>query len=847
MRWLSGCCVVLFSSWLLGNDAQVWVQTHEIPQRERLIYTWDFETPDSTEGWQALHDCTLSQKDGSLVVESSGKDPYMMVSVESLEKSPWQGKFCLKITLRGTVSRTGGLFWTNSQFPRFTEEAAKHRAISLDVEEWKTWTLEWNSEMPITRLRLDPTAEVGRVEIERMELYQVETPPVSMEILPCQTVGEVRCCWKNRTDEEIHARANGREMILAPGEERIEIWKGNSALPAESKTWRLETEGFPAMERKTTILREAKITSDWKIVDGKTFQWCESPDQSVAWLRVGEKLVGAVLEWKKEGLSVDVGEGWVEFALSENAAEGVACPVVRMVSPMVYAVVPGVEILEAGEWSSSRLDIRTEEHKRFRPAPNLLTQQWMGVLTQDATFRLQWENPALQPTFAIPNYFDGTMDGRMGLELQPGEKVRLFVTPPKKVVELNRDGATQQIAKFRRSPTTYRDKPIEERLAQYRQAMETGKLFIPGEGWGHAAEERWKRQPYSGIASALWRIGGNVGNWEAFVGGGTHVENDTIYFLRGKAQERRAQWHHAAEAAWKTWKAGGRFAYDGKYAEGHFENTALGLYARPAWNLLWEYAVGGEAKYLEAGCEILKAARRFQVARGAQCWEMPLHTPDPLAAAIAIRANVLAYRLTQEREFLEEAFRWAYEGLTYVYFWDMPDRPMQFGATIGVLGATNWKSPNWIGRPVQWIGTVYAYGLLELAEVLPPEERDFWRKIAEEITVSSERQIYEEGDSYGLLPDSIDPVNNVHYAPDINPGVPVFLRLRLLGEQDGIQVAWQDGYRVATPFPIRTWEKDTILFVTTPQTSFQILVNGAPHDLKGTDSGVVFPLPGKKD
>lgn len=846
MRWLSGCWMVLFSSCLLGNDSQVWVQTHAIPQKENLIYTWDFETPGSTDGWQALSNCSITQKEGVLVVESAKDDPYMRVSLESLGKEPWQGKLLLKVTLRGTASKTDGLYWTNSEFPHFTEDAAEHKTCLLDAEEWKTWSIAWSSQTPMKQLRLDPASGEGWVEIECIELYQIETPPVSMEILPAETAEEARCCWKNQTEREIAVKLNGREEILAAGEERVEIWKGNSALPVESRIWKLEVPGFPAIERKTTLLREVKTTADWKIVDGGTFQWCESPDATVAWLLVGEKRVGAVLDWKKEGLSVQVGEGWVEFSLSENATETVECPVVRIVSPMVYAVVPGVEILEAGEWSSSRLDIRTEEHKRFLPDPNLLTQSWMGVLTQDATFRLQWKDPSQQPTFAIPNYFDGTMDGRMGLELQPGEKVRLFVTPPGKAWELNRDGTMRQIADFHRSPTTFQDKTPEERLAQYRLAMETGKLFLPGKGWGHAVEERWKRSPFSGIASALWRIGGDVGSWERFVGGGTHVENDTIYFIRGMASQRRKEWRQAAESAWQTWQTNGRFSYNGKYAEGHFENVALGTYVRPAWTLLWEYAVSGETKYLEAGCEILKAARRFQVARGAQCWEMPLHTPDPLAAAWAIRAHVLAYRFTKNRDFLEEASRWAYEGLTYVYWWDTPERPMQFGATIGVLGATNWKSPNWIGRPVQWIGTVYAYSLLELADISQPPEASFWRKIVEEITLSTERQIYNTGDSVGLLPDSIDPVHNIYYPADINPAVPVALRLRLLGEQDGIQIVWQDGYRVATPFPIQVWEKDSITLQAKPKTSFQILVDGTAYLLKGTDSGkVVFPLPAK--
>jgi len=48
----------------------------------------------------------------------------------------------------------------------------------------------------------------------------------------------------------------------------------------------------------------------------------------------------------------------------------------------------------------------------------------------------------------------------------------------------------------------------------------------------------------------------------------------------------------------------------------------------------------GERKALEAGLKALKAMKKFNVPRAAQVWEIPVHTPDILAASDAIDANI---------------------------------------------------------------------------------------------------------------------------------------------------------------------------------------------------------------
>lgn len=168
------------------------------------------------------------------------------------------------------------------------------------------------------------------------------------------------------------------------------------------------------------------------------------------------------------------------------------------------------------------------------------------------------------------------------------------------------------------------------------------------------------------------------------------------------------------------------------------------------------------------------------VPRGAQPWEMPLHTPDILASAHIVHAYMFAYALCPDPAYLREARHWAFTGLSMVYFTPPPYAyekgfdPVGRYATCGVMGATHWASPNWIGRPVQWCGLVYANALWDLAR----QDRDFchgesfWNLIATGITTSGVRQSHtaEDPQNIGLLPDSWNLAEQTRNPVPINPG-----------------------------------------------------------------------------
>jgi len=221
------------------------------------------------------------------------------------------------------------------------------------------------------------------------------------------------------------------------------------------------------------------------------------------------------------------------------------------------------------------------------------------------------------------------------------------------------------------------------------------------------------------------------------------------------------------------------------YGRTHFCDEASGLTGEPVFRLLEAGVYAGDLTMVEEGLRLLRIMqRRFEhgVPRGAQTWEIPLHTPDILGSAHLVKAFALGHELTGDPELLDAARYWAWTGVPFVYLvTPTAERgPAAVGsyATIPVLGATNWVAPNWIGLPVQWCGLVYADGLVQLARLDP---RGPWRTLAEGIAASGILQTYpQDHPHHGLLPDSFNLSAQSRNPADINPGTLQPLALRLL-------------------------------------------------------------------
>ena len=265
-----------------------------------------------------------------------------------------------------------------------------------------------------------------------------------------------------------------------------------------------------------------------------------------------------------------------------------------------------------------------------------------------------------------------------------------------------------------------------------------------------------------------------------YLAGVSHVSRPTPVLLYGSIENNVARMVEAAQKRLEEFDDEGLRRYHQPdpsrpdYGRTHFADHANGYGAQALEPILEAAAFSGNKALAAAGLRLLdKQTSHYAntVPRGAQTWEMPLHTPDILGSARMIRVYVLGYLLSGNDAYIEQARYWAWTGVPLLYLDHPVDGPVGTYATIAVLGATNWVAPNWIGLPVQWCGLVYRSALHDLA-LLDKEEGPFWDKIARGITLSGLEQTFplDDEERQGLLPDFFHLHEQVSDGPAIIPG-----------------------------------------------------------------------------
>ena len=240
----------------------------------------------------------------------------------------------------------------------------------------------------------------------------------------------------------------------------------------------------------------------------------------------------------------------------------------------------------------------------------------------------------------------------------------------------------------------------------------------------------------------------------------------------------------------------------------------------------------GDRALVETGLHYLEAMAKFRdtVPRGAQTWEVPLHTPDILGSAKLLRCYTLGYELTGKPEYLAQARYWAWSGVPFVYLAPPTSGAVGSYATIPVFGATAWVA-SWLGVPVQWCGLVYADALNQFARHDPGGP---WRQLADGIAASGVQQSFplEDPERLGLLPDSFLLRPQVRAGPPINPATVQAVALRWYGyaaAYDFYSFAWH-GLRVFAPGQLGGLSEDSqkIAFTVTnwSSTASSLMVNG---------------------
>ncbi len=473
-------------------------------------------------------------------------------------------------------------------------------------------------------------------------------------------------------------------------------------------------------------------------------------------------------------------------------------------SEKTEAVFPGLEWLEGDEISSSTLDITTPEHVRYVPHPNRVTIPCIGVLNKKTLVGILWDarrkwdgaNDRVSAVFASPNHFEGTSSHLMGL----------FVpSVPEWVTENDREASTPYALKAGQALSLKMQILAEKDAADALAAMDRWfELYgviepRPYPRSSAEAEIKFSMQAYF---QSLWIP--EEGKWWPYLGGPKlhfkpvvppffvhdllkaaqivkdaaaqkqyrdrialmlpHLKgggDDKVCFFLGSVEDRIKGMQVAASGSIQSQGNDGEWRFNAnRRDQGIFKGydyrelgpdgaVELGTCAANARALMRCARITGNNEVLEAGLKALRFMTRFRVPRAAQVWEVPVHTPDILAASHAVVAYLDAYRLTGDERWHAEARRWARAGLPFLYFWDDDKFDFMRYASIAVFGAT-WYKGNWMGRPVQWCGLDHAYALLRFSEF---DQTFPWRKVGEGVTVSGMYQQSAEEKDIALWPD----------------------------------------------------------------------------------------------
>ena len=229
------------------------------------------------------------------------------------------------------------------------------------------------------------------------------------------------------------------------------------------------------------------------------------------------------------------------------------------------------------------------------------------------------------------------------------------------------------------------------------------------------------------------------------------------------------------------------------YGSTHWTDHANGLTANRLLTAARYALASGNVEYRKKYLMVVDKVLdlyRGDVPRGAQTWEIPLHTPDILASAYLLDLCTVAYAISGDSKYLREAEYWALTGVPFVYLETPVPNIHKDGVygTIAVLGSTAWVAPFWVGLPVQWCGLVYRNALYRYADVLPNQKAaDYWRKMAAGITITGLQFSWQERDGddpkkWGLLPDSFVLKTHGKGGPAINPGTVELYMPQAFGE-----------------------------------------------------------------
>jgi len=763
--------------------------------------------PDES-GWLALHDCRLEPLDPDLglPVIVTGTDPYLASPARDF---PTGQSLWMELELNSDTGGNAQVFYSHGK-----EGPAEERSVRFVVpaRRWFTARIPLPALGPSTRFRIDPPGTRGICHLRRLSFaprilldtpdWPTPAPPALGAASPRLRSGNLELIHGDRLGD-FEIRINDSTFAIGPNRPLL------GYLTATGVRW------WKLTEPATLTQSGSRLSSTTRAHDPEGAAWViiqsfqpsaltgglevetrvtVSQDRSVVFLPLFGLHPGVGTFGTNKVQALLAGVEYLENEESSSERDLIGAQARRQVVDTLKLTFPLMSLAADGRWiglmwesSPHFAALHDTPDRIFRSGGSVLSVIFPGsdpALREDGNL-LPYDGELLKAN--QPLVLRATLMGGRGNSVVPS--VQEFVSrrglPPLPKPELDARSYYRLAAKgwldsdLRDGPRfrhavgpTFNSQPAAD-AALYMDWL-ADRVQDP------TLAGRLRQQAVASleVVPLPSRIGAQVG----------HVRYPAPPLVYGGATENAAAALADGQSLLARFQSDGSLPYratpgNPDYSSTHWSDEANGLAGTLVAGVLERGIFSGDQNLILEGLRLLRALDRFRdsVPRGAQTWEVPLHTPDILASAYLVRAYTLGYELTGIEDFLVQARYWAWTGVPFIYLTAPTDQPVGVYSTTPVLGATQWVAPNWIGLPVQWCGLVYADAIRRLARHDPTGP---WIQLCDGIALAGVQQTHTdaEPDKQGLLPDSFDLRSQFRNPVPINPATLLPLALQAYGE-----------------------------------------------------------------
>jgi hypothetical protein len=811
---------------------------------------FDLTQPDQAKLWTATHDISSIEPTAQgILIHISGPDPYL-----TGPRANYPANTPLWLSIRLKSQEEGSL-----QVFYFKDGPREENSIRIPIRAnvWEDLKVPFKPLGPGYRLRIDPPGQGGSCLISSISFE--ERKPFSPPAWPKPTSPDLSPDSPKITSGDLtltHSKTQFGGFTLTSNAQSLAIGQNQSLLgftAAGQEHWlNLQSQG-----KLTVITENQAILSTLTVSDDQGAVWTLSqrfsPDKHPGTINVDAQISSDHDRDLIYAPLIAIHPGVGSFGQSKT-----------------QALFPGLEYLDKDEPSSSEADLAAPQSQRQVPDQLKITFPLMAILANGHYVGLVYDrNPNLAAVFDSPDReFKSTghvmaliSPGSNGANRAEGNLLPHFAKhlPANQILKAHATfiaGQAQSIIPAVQHYLTLHPlpkAPTTLALDDYVKLTAAGWLdskIREGNHFRHALGSNFAAHPAADAALMIdWLAGQTADNAlaarlketsaaaladvppggynSASIG---HVRYPSQALIYGHIPENLDNARRHAQSLIQQFQPDGTLLYrPGKvnYGKTHFAPGANGNTASNVAFILEAAALTGDEKLIADGVRLLHAMDKFthSVPRGAQTWEMPLHTPDILASGYLVKAYCLGYQLTGDPSLLETARYWAYTGLPFLYLdnpiADTNPAPIALPyAVIAVFGATNWQAPNWLGLPVQWCGLVYSDSLYRLSIL---DDSFPWRQVADGITASGINQSVPMSgpiEKRGLLPDSFQLRREIRQDPLINPATVQADAIQFFTKTPLYQFvsARDSGLLIHAPGAITQFQQSpkTIQFVFTP-------------------------------